>query len=1047
MKRIFFSLFLAAISPSLCSAQLKTLSVSGNSHTVNAESIKVPLAMLNPKSDRLISSAFSPTSLNGIWVKSDGGSLFFQEVHKTKTQIWLKADWTFHEDNTESLEKFSESVFDQLATAYFSKFGTTGTEFGSQDTDDNGISHIRHRLRILGLPLRYDEMILHIRAGQLWVQLPLVEGSFDSLSGRTIDSKAVEKIVKAELSKTGKWKDVTDVWDRLGMQRFECSLLWDKDDAYGKYTQQWEVRCSPNLTESWVLYVDAKTGIIHEKYKNSCQLYAGPAIDDGITEANADKMNSDHESRCVDHFSFEKSVMVGPEEADAVDLLGQTRRLKVYQEGGLYYLIDASRSMFQAQSSQLPDDPIGVIWTIDAQNTSPTRNDFTIDHVRSSNNSWTDRGSVSAHYNGAKAYEYFNETFGRNSINGLGGNIVSLINVSEEDGGEMDNAFWNGAAIFYGNGRQAFLPLARGLDVAGHEMSHGVIQHTANLEYQGESGAMNEAYADIFGAMVDRDDWKIGEDVVRTSSFPSGALRDMSDPHNGGNGLADPGWQPKHYSERYQGAEDNGGVHINSGIINHAYFLFASDVGKSKAEQVFYYALSNYLTKSSQFVDLRIAVESTIVDLYGANDDAIQFAEQAFDAVGIPSNGGGGSQGKVPVNPGEDLILFTTSNYQNLYVATAGGQLIFNPLTQTDPISKPSITDNGSAIVFVGSDGHIHVVYIDWNSNQVIGEDILSVDPIWRNVAVAKDGSLIAAMTDDGDNKVHVFSGNAYREFELYNPTFTQGVNTGDVLFADAIEFDLTGEYIMYDAFNRLPQSGGGGIEYWDIGFIHVWDRISDTPANGHIEKLFAALPEGISIGNPSFSKNAPFVICFDQLEEGFFGDEYYIRAANLEKNELGVLFQNSVIGYPNYSRTDEYVIFNASATSGQDVIGYVPVSESLTQPAGNAAVLFEDVSWGVWFSNETRDLQTSTNSHVTGKIQIYPNPSTDEIYISLDVTDWTVNRLEIYEMNGRLVKSQAIEPGRQEITTSVSSLNPGMYYVTLWSGSGQSTQHLIVVE
>src|SRR5690606_8520420 len=201
-----------AIFPSLGSAQLKTLSVSGNTHTVNAESIKVPSAMQSPKSERLISAAFSPTSLNGVWVRSDVGSLFFQETHKTKTQRWLKADWTFHEDNTGSLEKFSESVIDQLANAYFSKFGIVGTEYGSQVTDNKGVSHVRHRLRISGLPLRYDEMILHIREGQLWVQLPLIEGSFDLLSGRTIDRRDVEEIVKAELSKTGKWKAVTDVW-------------------------------------------------------------------------------------------------------------------------------------------------------------------------------------------------------------------------------------------------------------------------------------------------------------------------------------------------------------------------------------------------------------------------------------------------------------------------------------------------------------------------------------------------------------------------------------------------------------------------------------------------------------------------------------------------------------------------------------------------------------------------------------------------------------------------------------------------------------------
>src|SRR6185436_18716992 len=117
-----------------------------------------------------------------------------------------------------------------------------------------------------------------------------------------------------------------------------------------------------------------------------------------------------------------------------------------------------------------------------------------------------------------------------------GGNIVSIINVTDENDNNMDNAFWSGAAMFYGNGNQAFTSLAKGLDVAGHEMSHGVIQNTANLEYLSQSGALNESYADIFGSLIDRDDYKMGEDVVKLNFFPSGALRDLSNPHNGGNG-------------------------------------------------------------------------------------------------------------------------------------------------------------------------------------------------------------------------------------------------------------------------------------------------------------------------------------------------------------------------------------------------------------------------------------------------------------------------------------------------------------------------------
>ena len=94
---------------------------------------------------------------------------------------------------------------------------------------------------------------------------------------------------------------------------------------------------------------------------------------------------------------------------------------------------------------------------------------------------------------------------------------------------------------------------AKSLDVAAHEMSHGVIQNTANLTYQGESGALNESFADIFGILVDRNDWQLGEEVVNPNIFRTGALRDMQNPNNGGSRLGDPGYQPAHVSEQYHG--------------------------------------------------------------------------------------------------------------------------------------------------------------------------------------------------------------------------------------------------------------------------------------------------------------------------------------------------------------------------------------------------------------------------------------------------------------------------------------------------------------
>ena len=287
------------------------------------------------------------------------------------------------------------------------------------------------------------------------------------------------------------------------------------------------------------------------------------------------------------------------------------------------------------------------------------------------------------------------------------------------------------------------------LDVVAHEITHAFTEHTAGLIYSYESGALNESFADIFGAMMDREDWFIGEDIAQSNVFPTGRMGDMSNPNNGGNQLGDNGWQPDHVNEQYFGSQDNGGVHINSGIINHAYYLFAetSGVGKGRAEQVFYRALTFYLTKSSNFKDCRAAVEKAAEDLY--NNSVKQAASNAFSSVGI--NDGGGQtdyENDVEMNPGEDFLLHSDFNLSEMLLRNNSLELIADPLNNVNHISKPSVTDDGTAIYFVGSDNNIYVSNIDWNAGTV-NTNVLDDQGIWRSVSVSKDGTKLAALTDD----------------------------------------------------------------------------------------------------------------------------------------------------------------------------------------------------------------------------------------------------------------------------------------------------------
>ncbi len=444
----------------------------------------------------------------------------------------------------------------------------------------------------------------------------------------------------------------------------------------------------------------------------------------------------------------------------------------------------------------------------------------------------------------------------RNSLDDKGMDMFCVVNFPEENGQACDNAFWNGSGTYFGNGNIHFFPMIRALDCVAHEFGHGVTQFTANLEYQGQSGAINETYSDIMGALLDGN-FTVGEDIIKNRNmYPTGFMRDMSNPHNGGSSVYDQGWQPAHVSEMYLGNEDNGGVHINSGIGNYVFYLYATAASMEKAGKIFYRALCNYLTKTSKFIDLRIAVIQAANDLYGDAD--AKLLGEAFDRVGITDDAGSGNPGDLPTNPGQQILLLTSLDpYDSYGLYKTSDYYNFTPLTYSKMNSRPSVTDNGNFMLFINT--YKKIRGLDFTTGN---EYDISTDAGYANVAVSRDGSRMAFVTTQQDAKIYVydFISEQMAAFQLYNPTTgSGGAQSGGVQFAESIEFDLTGEYLIYDAYNIIGGSmGGSQISFWDIGILHVWDKSTESFGSGQISKVFSALSPGESVGNPTFSKNSP---------------------------------------------------------------------------------------------------------------------------------------------------------------------------------------------
>ncbi|OII66402.1 peptidase M4 family protein [Streptomyces sp. CC77] len=244
----------------------------------------------------------------------------------------------------------------------------------------------------------------------------------------------------------------------------------------------------------------------------------------------------------------------------------------------------------------------------------------------------TDSGAVDAHWAAGEVYDYYKERHGRDGLDGRGSAVDSLVGVTEF-GGPYVNAFWDGTKMVYGSGDDTYKPLSADLDVVGHEMTHGVVEHTSNLVYAGQSGALNEAFADYFGnaidvdasgtPMDDPDAGLIGEDLCREAGARECALRDLDD------GATTTG--------RFLGVTfgtDNGGVHLNSTIFSGALWDLRQDVGPELADRIAYKALTEYLTPLDGFTEGRAAVLAAARDL-GAEAGEMRAVTRSFNAHGI----------------------------------------------------------------------------------------------------------------------------------------------------------------------------------------------------------------------------------------------------------------------------------------------------------------------------------------------------------------------------------------------------------------------------
>jgi len=357
-----------------------------------------------------------------------------------------------------------------------------------------------------------------------------------------------------------------------------------------------------------------------------------------------------HASQVV-HDTASPSVGIG------TGVLGDQEKMSVDQSGSTYQAVDLLRPA--------PEYTLTFNGSVSRFNDFFTTGQASLSDVAtSSSNTWTDGAVVDAHAYQGFVYDYYYKVMGRQGLDDANHQVISIVHpLARADlarfspdiiANYVNNAEYLGSGyVMYGDGDGThFTYLSGALDVVGHELTHGVTDYTSQLVEQDESGALAEAFSDIMGTAIEfyfrpegtgpgKADWVIGEGVTLS---PPGYIRSLADPEANG--------YPDHYSLlRDIGTNvDNGGVHENSTIVSHAFYLAVhggtdrvsgitvqgvGDANIQEIAKIFYRAFTFMLGPDSQFIDARNATLQAATDLYGAGSSQYTQVQQAWNAVGV----------------------------------------------------------------------------------------------------------------------------------------------------------------------------------------------------------------------------------------------------------------------------------------------------------------------------------------------------------------------------------------------------------------------------
>ena len=821
-----------------------------------------------------------------------------------------------------------------------------------------------------------------------------------------------------------------------------------------------------------LIFPNVKTGIVHLAYKYDIYATAPISRNEMFMDANTGALLYvnpiiKHANRLVSNKDIKKSATLLETTVTSMAAAGTadtrysgTRAIQGTLEGSDYVLLDATRGN-------------GIV-TYNCE----TKEAYQDVHFTDNDNVWSsaehantekDDGALDAHWGAEATYDFWDVNFGRNSFDNEGAQIISYVHYDAN----YDNAFWNGRAMTYGDGNS--FDILTALDVCGHEIGHAVCSYTADLAYQNQSGAMNEGYSDIWGACVehfgrtgslegelDEGVWLIGEDIGSGGS----PLRSMNDPNSKG----DP--------DTYRGtnwtmtadegvcvpdgtANDYCGVHSNSGVLNHWFYLLTAGdagtnnatnlldrdtyevtgIGMRKAAEIAFLVERDFLTANSTFADARVASIAVASSLYCANDPETIAVTNAWFAVNVGA--------KYSVEPSDvslvsvsSIVIFgcdtdPASFVPELTILNAGANVIdaVEITYSIDGAADVAITQAINLAACSSATIPVAITELKKGAHTIDFNVTTTNDGLANN----NDKSILVAINDSGEvNTVNNFSSdetalvhfNTAGEGNLWERGTPLGAFLGPAATTSSVYAtnldenhpDKTVALLVSQCYDLSNVTNS--VVKFDMAFDLEtdWDYITFEYSinSGDTWKILGTAEDENWFNNSRSAGDEVAANCYNCQGAQWtgMGEELTNGSLNSEMKE----YAHSLSAFDKEGSAENNIIFR-----------FFFQSDDATNEEG---VIIDN------FVVEGSETTLNTTENEFKALSVYPNPTNGIVYISGEEIEGA--SVSIVEISGRIIQKNAATATGNTVQVTIENLASGFYFIVIENGSKKSVRQII---